>query len=89
MKIIIVNKPFQDEHTKDKQEVNGEFPNWCVRTDASWVNESLKDWINRKAIQLKKDNIEGIYLYDVESLVLDLKSSALHIRYDYIKPNKQ
>jgi hypothetical protein len=37
-------------------------------------------------------DVEGIYLYDIQSIgdiVGDPKASALHIRYDYIKPKRR
>lgn len=90
MKIIKVDTPYQGNQTMTKQVVEGKTPNWCVVTESSKLNETFNQWWERKKTEIKEksDNILGIYLYDVSSvgsIVGDTKSTALHIRFDYIK----
>ncbi len=92
MIIIKVDKPLQSNITLDKQCINSGYPNWCVMTESTKLNETFNEWWNRKKDYMKSNptykDVEGIYLYDIQSICVivgDPNASALHIRYDYIK----
>jgi len=96
MKVIKVDNPLQHDTTLNKQCINGEYPNWCVRAEGTKLNETFNEWWNRKKDYMKSNpvykDIEGIYLYDIQpigDIVGDSKACALHIRYDYIKPKQR
>jgi hypothetical protein len=85
--IIIVNTPLQDDNTLNKQCINGEYPNWCTRTEGVKVGETFQDWWKQKQESMG-DKILGIYLYDIEpigGIIGKPNEAALFIRYDYIK----
>lgn len=85
--IIIVNTPLQDENTLNKQCINGEYPNWCTRTEGTKVGETFQDWWKRKQ-EWMGDKILGIYLYDIQpigGIIGKPNEATLFIRYDYIK----
>ena len=100
MRIIKVDKPFQGDTTLDKQCINGEYPNWVVKTESAKIHESFNEWWTRKIDYMENNpaykDVSGIYLYDVQPVteilgpdrVVDPKLWALHIRYDYINQNK-
>lgn len=101
MRIIKVNNPFQGDTTPNKQSIDGEYPNWMVKTESGKVNESFNEWWTRKIEYMNNrptyKDVSGIYLYDVQPVTeiigegskVDPKLWALHIRYDYIKPKQR
>lgn len=61
MKIIFVNKPFQNENTKEEnlefvEYVSGtnsmimeqKVPHWCVKSEMLKVGETIRQWMERK-----------------------------------------
>lgn len=86
MKVIKVDKP--------------SGPGWCVRTDRTKSNESIKEWLIRKEKEIdhynktKNAGIEGIYLYTIQGMFQEFyvpsqfsnrRDMCYYIRYDYIK----
>lgn len=126
MKILIVDKPFQNktssnlEHVEYREEFNEidgvvelkqHIPEWLVKTDRTAPqidlnnsNREFIEWLKRKERDIESYNkklekeeskirIEGIYLYDIGSMVQGIYKSKNEIvdaitfypRYDYIK----
>jgi hypothetical protein len=96
MKVIYVDKPAQDENTKDPQIIEGEIKKWIVYTERVKIGKTLRDFLEEKWDRIKqkdKENIiEGFYIYDVIPAkgIINEKNEftgegALFVRYDYIK----
>ena len=88
MKIIKVNSPAQTNETINKQLIDDQYPTWIVKSENTKQNESFNQWWERKKEYISNrpryNNVKGIYLYDVQPIINDMKEWCLMIRYDYI-----
>jgi hypothetical protein len=89
MKIIYVNSSKQDENTLDPQLIDGQIFYWNVQPEMLKTGESFQQWWARKQDYMTRHSkgkklVDGIFLYDIETLACGDKSSMM-IHYQWIK----
>lgn len=85
MKIFFVDKPHQDSDTKNPQFIFGKRYSWTVNTERVGLNTTFQEWWKEKLKSIndfgQPELVDGIFLYDVEPVLVTKTDVALFIRY--------
>lgn len=66
------------------------IPYWCVRTENIKLGDTYHQWLKKKEEEIKGEKfktVEGIYLYDIQTVLTVNNEPAMMVRYDYIHKN--
>jgi hypothetical protein len=97
MKILVIDKPLQDENTISPQLIDGEVVHWCVRSECLKVNETFQEWLIRKEERINThpnySSVEGLLIYDMQPIVSIPYEGKSHgsmiIRYAFLRKKEE
>jgi len=69
--------------------VHKKVPYWTVRTENIKLGDTYHQWLLKKkeeieGVKFKEKKVEGIYLYDIQTVLTVNNEPAMMVRYDYI-----
>jgi hypothetical protein len=72
--------------------VEKKVPYWTVRTENIKLSDTYHQWLLKKkeeieGVKFKEKKVEGIYLYDIQTVLTVNNEPAMMVRYDYIYRN--
>ena len=72
--------------------VHKKVPYWTVRTENIKLGDTYHQWLLKKkeeieGVKFKEKKVEGIYLYDIQTVLTVNNEPAMMVRYDYIYRN--
>jgi hypothetical protein len=72
--------------------VHKKVPYWTVRTENIKLGDTYHQWLLKKkeeieGVKFKEKKVEGIYLYDIQTVLTVNNEPAIMVRYDYIYRN--
>jgi hypothetical protein len=89
MKIIFVDKLLQSHDSLTPQLIDGKLYSWVVMCENLKVNETFLEWIERKNERIKihpaYSDVEGLLIHNIMTNQINESSSALTVRYDYLR----
>jgi hypothetical protein len=74
-------------------EVFKKVPYWMVKTENIKIGDTYHQWLKKKEEEIKTNpifkekGVEGIYLYDIQTVLTVTNEPAMMVRYDYICRN--